>query len=209
MHTLLFIISILFSLQTPFVEKDGFVEVEAEAFHRQSQSTLRNWYITDAETTRSQNDPDSLEHLTASQGSFIELLPDTRVTHDDELQPGINFSPEPGLSVLEYEIEFTTPGKYYVWVRAFSTGTEDNGLHVGIDGLWPDSGKRMQWCEGKNEWTWASKQRTDENHCGEEKRIFLQIEDTGIHTITFSMREDGFAFDKFILSQTYQLPSNP
>ena len=177
MHTLPFILSILFSLQTPFVEKNGYVEVEAEAFHRQSQSTLRNWYNTDAATTSIQKDHAYLEHHTASHVSFVEILPDTRVTHDDELQPGINFSPEPGLSVLEYEIEFTTPGKYYVWVRAYSTGTEDNGLHVGIDGLWPDSGKRMQWCEGKNEWTWASKQRTEANHCGEPERIFLQIEE--------------------------------
>jgi hypothetical protein len=58
----------------------------------------------------------------------------------------------------------------------------------------------MQWCEGKNQWTWASKQRTDANHCGEPYHIFLDVDTKGEHTVQFSMREDGFEFDKFILT---------
>ena len=85
-------------------------------------------------------------------------------------------------------------------MRAFSTGSEDNGIHVGIDGTWPESGQRMQWCEGKNDWTWASKQRTEKVHCGEPYLIFFEINKKGKHTISFSMREDGFRIDRFALS---------
>lgn len=190
----------------PFQEHNGFVQVEAEAFHRQSSSVERSWLISDEDSKHPSADLDSLEHLTASAGTFVELLPDTRVTHDDPLIHGINFSGSPGLSVLEYDIEFETTGRYYVWVRAFSTGTEDNGIHVGIDDQWPLSGQRMQWCEGKNEWTWASKQRTEANHCGEPELIYLDIDRQGLHTIKFSMREDGFAFDQFVLTTTYEMP---
>jgi hypothetical protein len=58
----------------------------------------------------------------------------------------------------------------------------------------------MQWCEGKNECTWASKQRTEKQHCGEPKEIYLDIEKADIYDIQFSMREDGFEMDKFILT---------
>ncbi|GAK98027.1 hypothetical protein JCM19294_1649 [Nonlabens tegetincola] len=98
-------------------------------------------------------------------------------------------------------MRFNNPGRYYVWVRAYSTGSEDNGIHVGLDGEWPEYGKRMQWCKGKNKWTWESKQRTKEEHCGVPHQIYLDIEKAGTHDIQFSMREDGFKFDKFILTK--------
>ncbi len=40
-----------------------------------------------------------------------------------------------------------------------------------------------------------------------EQLIYLDIPAAGIHKISFSMREDGFEFDKWILSQKYQVPS--
>jgi len=61
------------------------------------------------------------------------------------------------MAVLTYNVHFSTPGRYYVWARAYSTGSEDNGLHVGLNGDWPASGQRMQWCQGKNNWRWESK----------------------------------------------------
>lgn len=180
-------------------EKAQYIEVEAENYKTQTNNELRQW-------TKIEDKSDIA--LSASGGAYMKLLPDTRVTHDDKLIHGVNFSPEPGLSVLSYDVEIKEAGKYYVWVKAYSSGSEDNGLHVGIDGSWPESGKRMQWCEGKNQWTWASKQRTEEVHCGEPELIYLNIEKAGKHTIQFSMREDGFAFDKFALSTVYLAPKN-
>jgi len=189
-------------------ERDGYVEVEAEDFCQQDSTGIRQWYLIDADYDNSiVPDGDGNHYATASDRAYLEILPDTRRTDDDDLIPGENFSNEPGLlGILHYKVKFNNPGKYFVWVKAFSTGTEDNGLHVGLNGEWVESGQRMQWCEDKEQWTWTSKQRMPEEHCGIEERIFLEIEKPGIHTISFSMREDGFEFDKWVMSKVYQQP---
>lgn len=187
----------------PFEEKEGMLKVEAEAFHHNtSNGTKRNWYI------RSVNDPVPFPNGTitdhskeASGAAYIEALPDTRITHDDPLISGENFFPIAGVGgMVSYKVKINTPGKYYVWARAFSSGTEDNGVHIGLNGKWPDSGARMQWCDGKNKWTWSSAQRVPENHCGVPNTIYLDIEEKGECIISFSMREDGFEMDRWILT---------
>ena len=179
-----------------FEEIDGILSIEAEHFYKQTLADIRKWEIIDTAHAES-----------ASGNKYVECLPDTRATHDDKLIAGENFSNKPGMmAVLHYKVHFNNPGKYYVWVRAFSTGPEDNGIHVGVDGEWPESGQRMQWCEGKNKWTWDSKQRTQEVHCGVPELLFLEIENSGVHDIQFSMREDGFEFDKFVMSRAYERP---
>ncbi len=190
-------------VSTIFEETGGLVAVEAEHFAVQTQMDVRKWYITSA-TQKPQASPDGDEshEATASGEAYLEVLPDTRRNNTNKLIHGENFSNEPGkLAVLVYPVHFNTPGRYYVWVRAYSTGAEDNGLHVGLDGTWPESGQRLQWCEGKNSWQWESKQRTNEQHCGEPYKIFLDIEDHGLHTVEFSMREDGFEFDKWLMTK--------
>ncbi len=179
------------------------IAVEAESFYKQSSTDIRQWYKTTPDFSPSVGRDEDDNHSSLASGqAYLELLPDTRVTHSDELIHGINFSNEPGkAAILHYKVKIDTPGRYYVWVRAFSTGGEDNGIHVGLNGDWPDHGQRMQWCEGKNKWTWESKQRTAEVHCGVSNEIYVDIAESGIHDIQFSMREDGFEFDKFILSK--------
>ena len=189
------------STSVVFGEKDGLLAVEAEHFFQQTQSDKRAFYHVTADNSPNiQPDGDPSHVGGASGGSYLEILPDTRRTHDDELIRGTNFAPEAGkMAVLSYKINIKNAGRYYFWVRAFSTGSEDNGLHVGIDGQWPDSGQRLQWCQGKQSWRWESKQRTDKQHCGEAHKIFIDI-DEGPHTISFSMREDGFEFDKWLMT---------
>ena len=194
-----------------FKESGGFVAVEAEHFFKQTETETRAFYLTTAETTPDIKPDGDPSHVAgASGGAYIEILPDTRRTHGDKLIRGTNFSPDPGkMAVVHYQVNFQTPGKYYVWVRAHSTGSEDNGLHVGIDGTWPASGQRLQWCEGKKTWRWDSKQRTAEHHCGEPHKIFLEVKEPGEHTISFSMREDGFEFDKWFMTtdREFQRPA--
>ena len=191
-----------------FAEKEGVVAVEAEHFQSQELDQVRQWHLVSADNIpKGMSDGDTTHFETASGSAYLEILPDTRRNHDEKLIHQENFSNQPGLlGILNYRIHFENPGRYYVWVRAFSTGTEDNGIHVGLNGEWVESGQRMQWCEEKDQWTWASKQRTKEVHCGVEKLIYLDIPSVGWHTVSFSMREDGFEFDKFVLSQNYQKP---
>ena len=152
-----------------FEEVNGLVAIEAEHFYKQTLTNVRAWHITSSKNSP-QVDPDGdPAHLAgASGGAYVECLPDTRVTSKNKLISGENFSNEPGkMAVLHYRVHFNTPGRYYVWVRAYSSGAEDNSVHVGLDGQWPESGQRLLWCEGKNSWRWESKQRTEQAHCGE------------------------------------------
>ena len=182
-------------------ETDGFVEAEAENFVRQEKAEVRAWYRTSGEKVpvlKPDADPPHLEG--AQGGAYLEILPDTRKNHGEKLIVGENFSNEPGkLAILSYRVHFENPGRYYVWARTHSTGTEDNGLHVGIDGEWPESGQRMQWTK-KKQWAWGSKQRTEKKHSGVPGILYLDVKEAGEHTIQFSMREDGFEFDAWIMT---------
>jgi hypothetical protein len=198
-----------------FEEKDGIAAVEAELFYKQTLTEIRQWYITSSgilPVVIPNPDPD---HIAGASGNaYVEILPDTRVTPKDKLikleDPKsteetaklVNFTDIPGkLGILHYKVKINQPGRYYVWVRCYSSGPEDNSLHVGFNNTWLANGQRMQWCDGKNDWTWASKQRTEKEHCGVPKEIYLDIDKAGVHEIQFSMREDGFEFDKFILAK--------
>jgi hypothetical protein len=102
---------------------------------------------------------------------------------------------------LYYPVVLTEPGRYYVWVRTCCTGSEDNSLHVGLDGQWPASGARIQFTGQHGQWQWDSRQRTSEVHTGVLGKIWLDVERPGLHTVMFSMREDGFEFDRFLLTK--------
>ena len=194
-----------------FAQADGIVAVEAEHFVKQTKIDKRAFYLTTSATAPNIIPDGDPPHLAdASGGAYLEVLPDTRRTHGDKLIRGTNFFPEPGeQAILHYHVHIETPGRYYVWVRAYSTGSEDNGLHVGIDGEWPETGQRLQWCKGKKSWKWESKQRTEEQHCGEPHKIYLDIAAAGDHVIHFSIREDGFEFDKWMMTPDREfVPAN-
>ncbi len=181
---------------------DGRIAVEAEHFSESRKTQVRDWMLTSIQIEPNiQPDGDPPHATEASGGAYLEALPDTRRSHGDKLIHLENFSPEPGkMAILSYKIHFPEAGRYYVWVRAFSTNSEDNGIHVGLNGKWPKSGARMQWIK-KKAWHWASKQRTAKVHAGVPGKIWLDIPSAGIHTVEFSMREDGFEFDKFLLTR--------
>ncbi|MEM9828959.1 MAG: hypothetical protein AAF958_20400 [Planctomycetota bacterium] len=185
------------------LQENGIVVVEAEDFAAADRQQHRKWYRTSVQQTPNvKPDPDPNHAEGASGKAYLEALPDTRVTHDDPLGPGISFCNQPGQSsVLYYPVKIDEPGRYYVWVRTCCTGTEDNGLHVGINGQWPESGARLQFTGKRGKWQWDSRQRTQKVHTGVLGQIWLDIKEPGLHTIMFSMREDGFEFDKFMLTR--------
>lgn len=188
-----------------FEEQQGIVAVEVEHFYKQTLSDKRAWYITSSEGEPDiQPDSDPSHVAGASGGAYVESLPDTRANHDQKLIQGENFTDQAGLlAVLHYKVHINTPGRYYVWIRTCSTGSEDNGVHVGLDGQWPASGQRWQTVK-KQKWEWECKQRTPEVHTGVPMQLYLDIEAAGEHEILLSMREDGFEMDKFVLASDKQ-----
>lgn len=189
--------------KTVFEEVDGVVAFEAENFAKQVLTDVRKWYKTSVDVTPDvKPDPDPNHAAGASDKTYLEILPDTRKDSSQKLIKGENFSDTPGkLGVLYYPVYFNNPGRYFVWVRICCTGDEDNGLHVGLDGEWPESGQRMQWIGQHGEWQWDSKQRTDKVHTGVRHHIWIDVDKPGLHTVMFSMREDGIELDKMMLTK--------
>jgi hypothetical protein len=185
----------------PFNEVNGMLVIEAENYHSKANTSKRDWYIFPTTASTPKPDPDPPHATGTGGGKYVEALPDTRVTHDDPLQFDVNYF-ENGNNAprMNYRVKINSAGRYYVRARAYSTGTEDNGLHIGVNGTWPVSGKALQWCDGKHSWYWSGARRVPENHCGIENGIYLDLT-AGEHTIMIGMREDGFELDRFILTK--------
>ncbi|OED42357.1 hypothetical protein AB833_06810 [Chromatiales bacterium (ex Bugula neritina AB1)] len=174
------------------------IRLEAENY----SSKTGGWTLTSpSDVPAIQPDPDPPHNDTASGQANMELLPDSRVTDHDEIIAGENFwgNPGPGPQ-LNYKVDIPEAGRYLVYVKAYSTGTEDNGIHVGLNGTKPESGARIQLCS-KHGWFWTSGQRTAANHCGVTKTIYLDITTPGVNEITLYAREDGFEVDQILLLQ--------
>jgi hypothetical protein len=183
-----------------FEERGGIVAFEAEHFFEQTKSDVRAWYLTAHDKSPAvEPDGDEPHVAEACGGAYVELLPDTRRTHDDKLIQGENFSNEPGkMAILSYKVHFNTPGTYWLWARAFTTTSEDNGLHFGLDGDWPATAQRWQTVT-RGRWHWESRQRTEKVHTGEPGILTLEIKEPGQHTVQVSMREDGIELDRILL----------
>jgi hypothetical protein len=102
---------------------------------------------------------------------------------------------------LSYFVFLEKAGTYYVWVRALAIDGDDNTLHVGIDNIWPESGKKMMF-QGK-EWKWSNIQRDT------KAPISIEVSQPGKHQIMLSMREDGCEIDRiFICTDKSFVPSD-
>lgn len=191
---------LILALQIPVtVFAADYVGVRVNAENYTSKSA--EWYLTSPNSIPDvQPDPDGPHITDADNSAYMELLPDTRVTSQDELVSGGNYWGTPGGGpTLEYVVDIPEAGTYTVWVKLYATGTEDNGIHVGINGTTPASGERIQLCGGKNRWSWTSNQRTNDNHCGVTQTVSVEVPAAGSNTITFYAREDGFEIDQFLL----------
>jgi len=139
------------------------IRVEAESYVSQRNIDERQW-------CRSDDCPSEWQDVSEDETDYAAIIPDTRLTHNDKLIRGENFTNKAGqVAIASYEVDFAMPGRYYVWVRTFSRGNEDNSVHVGLNGDWPQSGQRMQFCPGKHQWYWDNRQRTIDDHCGAKK----------------------------------------
>jgi hypothetical protein len=185
----------------PHIEKGGQVVVEAENFSSSTADSIggRTWVPQLGMQSGPGPDPDGF-HEGSSGAGYLELLPDTRVTERESLGGGAFYDESTDGASLSYEIEFETPGIYYVWGRAYSTGTEDNGLHVGVDNQIFESGFKMQWC-GAGRWSWSNAKRdTGGSSCGVNGTITINVPSAGRHIVMVFQREDGMELDRFILT---------
>lgn len=91
---------------------------------------------------------------------------------------------------LVFNVSFNTPGKYYVWTRAWVPGTGgEDSCFVGIDDVIPSSGKYVDFSNLSN-YSWTSNNRYR----------YLNVASSGLSTIHLWQREGNFRPDKLILT---------
>ncbi len=182
-----------------FEEKNGGILVEAEHFHKQEKTTKQAWYITTAKSTPKVASDQDEPHIKGSgRDAYVEALshqPQSPNTAKAQIKaPGET-------AILSYRIKFTKTGRYYCWARGFNHSNRTaNGIHLGLNGTWPESGKDIHWATRKINWSWNFKQ-SDSSDPLKQSLAYITIDQPGIHTIQFSMREEGSEFDRFVLHQ--------
>ena len=203
----------LVTADTTFEEKDGVVVVEAEHFVRQTRDQIRRWYLSSAKhTPTAKPDPDPVMVTDASNGAYIEVLPDTFVHQHERAIDGINIGLAPGsIAVVHYPIHFTQPGRYYIWTRMRSNDDEDNTLNFGLNDDWPASARCLQFPKLKKVWWWGGVIRDARGPTFPHHRAYIDVPSAGVHVVMYSMREDGMEFDKFLLTMdgTMKTPAGP
>jgi len=91
---------------------------------------------------------------------------------------------------------FNHTGKHYLWVRgsgdtnSAGRGSSDS-IHVGLNGTVASTAFRID--NFPEEWSWS-------RHTPSDPIASLNIVDAGVNVINFWMREDGLAFDKFVIT---------
>ena len=94
---------------------------------------------------------------------------------------------------LNYEVNFVKTGIHYVWVRGYSTSGTDDSCHAGLDGDETTS-DNIQAGGGNGPWVWSINRR---DNAGLAQ---VDVTSVGIHTFHVRMREDGWRFDKAVLT---------
>jgi subtilisin family serine protease len=155
----------------PFLEQGGQVVIEAENYYQLVNRNSKTWTLS---TDRA--------GYTGSAAMFTG--PDTGV----QISTGYTTtSPE-----LRYQVEFTTAGTYYVWLRAWANDTSDNSVHVGLDGQAVTTSDHIS---TGNYGAWAWVQSTMDGPVAT-----LRVTSAGVHTINIWMREDGLRVDRLLLT---------
>ncbi|MFW5860542.1 MAG: hypothetical protein ACOCYP_10995, partial [Planctomycetota bacterium] len=92
---------------------------------------------------------------------------------------------------LDYTVDFTTTGTYYVWVRMIGSSDTDDSLHAGLDGS-PASYGRYGMTDNSGTWHWE--------HKAGGSTVSIDVDSAGEHTFSIWMREDGTIIDKVVLT---------
>jgi hypothetical protein len=97
---------------------------------------------------------------------------------------------------LDYLVNFATTGTYYVWVRGWGPDGSSDSLHVGLDGQEIATSDRMTGFAAN--WTWS-------NQTMDGPVASFDVGVAGVHAVSVWMREDGFVFDKLLLTTNASL----
>src|SRR3989344_1636249 len=158
-----------------YIEANGGVVMEAEGF--------------DSNITRGDRWDGPRTILADSVGGYMSALPDDGTQF---LSPGFNKGPE-----MVYNINFTSAGDYFVWLRSSGPNADGDSAHVGLDEVTSESVQSMALYnenEGNTPWEWR-----DKNNDGSRTKV--SVTTPGIHYFHIYMIEDGTRVDRIHLTK--------
>ena len=154
-----------------FIEEGGMVVMEAENFTASIDRSGRSW-------------SSNSDNAGFSGASAMQVGPDDGLFIGSDVP---TTSPE-----LSFDMDITTTGDYYAWVRVWAPDRNANSVHVGVDGATHPGSKGIQ-TQTLGSWVWLQQARGN-------GALTHTISTAGIHTFHVWMREDGAVVDKAIVT---------
>jgi hypothetical protein len=109
---------------------------------------------------------------------------------DKGLFKGVNYAATS--AELRYHVQFTKPGIYSVWIRTWAPDAGGDSVHVGVNGQMLKATDRIvTGLHGRWGWTRSTMDGTVAK---------IAIPKPGVYTINVWAREDGFRFDRIVIS---------
>jgi len=112
--------------------------------------------------------------------------------------PNINTNIDTGYAAdsprLDFIVYFTKTGTHYIWIRGYGdggSGDSDDSCHAGLDGAEISTSDRITTFPPSYTWSKATMDGPDAT---------FNVASAGLHTVNVWMREDGFVFDKMVLT---------
>lgn len=166
--------TLLVTVSPAFQEVDGQVVIEVEQIAQYAGWVNRGWYTQTA--------------LAGYSGEgYLSALPDidrlfTMVYTNSSLE-------------LQYGINFTTTGLYYVWLRGYVPNAAGDSVYVGVDNQVAGSLSGF----APRRWDWVN---------NSAQPVTINIIEPGMHTFHLWQREDGLRLDQIVLTtdNTYSPP---
>lgn len=154
-----------------FQESGGQVVMEAENFLAAIPRNGQSWMTRTA--------------VMGYQGnSYLQALPDRNRLYATDY---ITSSPE-----LQFEVNFATAGTYTVWVYGSALNARADSVHVGLNGQANPSSQAITGFRPR-QWSWSSQTEAG-------TPATLTIPAPGLYTLNIWVREDGFRFDRLVLT---------
>jgi alpha-D-xyloside xylohydrolase len=174
-----------------FTEANGVVLFEAEDFATNlSPRSAHSWAVSNAVSG-------------FSGAGYMEATPNNgaNVTAN-----WLTASPE-----LDYSVQLTNGGTYYVWIRAYATTNVDDSIHAGLDAMTNTADSITLMSSQYGAWSWTTNRMT-----GPRPTVSGA---PGLHTFQLWMREDGMRVDRValtpnaslqpIIGNAWHIPNNP
>ncbi len=159
---------------------DGIVCVEAENYDLYTERT-NTWILISTVA-------DGFAPADGFSGGFaLQSTPTTLATGG-----GITSDIEERSPQLDYVINFTKTGTYYIWVLAYGMDGNSDSVHAGLDGVVVDTATVISGFNGS--YGWSSELMSS------EERPRVEVTTTGLHTFNIWMRETGSTVDKILLT---------